>query len=173
MLRREMRQARQLPKQLSRIAIGTCGMSNSLSNGMIATVYLKLPENAEVGTAYLIKIQIDTICDKSGYKHSASTTDGWIVVGNPGTPITNWVEPASNQIDLLHGDSLLGDVNGDKVVNCIDANLALQAAGDIMCDLSPRLTDEQLRVADYNQDNILESKDSAYILIDYVQALIK
>lgn len=53
----------------------------------------------------------------------------------------------------------LGDLNGDGVINTIDARWALQAASGVRS-----LSDEQLAAADVNKDGIVNTVDARWIL---------
>lgn len=61
--------------------------------------------------------------------------------------------------DLTAPAVLLGDINGDGVVNTIDARWALQAASGIRT-----LSDAQSAAADVNGDGTVNTVDARWIL---------
>ncbi len=65
---------------------------------------------------------------------------------------------------LIKGLGIIGDVNGDKVINSNDAAMVL----DIYNSGVPA-TDYQKKVADVNHDGVINSNDSAMILDMYTQ----
>ena len=61
-------------------------------------------------------------------------------------------------LNALDGGTLMGDINGDGVVNMQDAQLAMRYAIGIA-----ELSDEQLSIGDINGDGIVNSSDATMI----------
>ena len=61
-------------------------------------------------------------------------------------------------LNALDGGALMGDINGDGVVNMQDAQLAMRYAIGI-----GELSDEQLSIGDINGDGIVNSSDATMI----------
>ncbi|MDE5737369.1 MAG: hypothetical protein K2H93_03285, partial [Oscillospiraceae bacterium] len=59
----------------------------------------------------------------------------------------------------------LGDVNGNGVINAIDATLVLQHSANVGAKLEDILTEEQQKYADVNEDGVVDSKDATQILM--------
>ena len=68
-------------------------------------------------------------------------------------------EPVQVQITELVNSSAKGDVNGDGVVNVIDALMILRAINGFMT-----LTNDEMQRADLNEDNVLSSSEALVIL---------
>ena len=82
---------------------------------------------------------------------------------------------AARSIDLFEDttftveeDTLYGDVNGDKVINYIDATMILQYYAGII-----QLNDKAMINADVNLDNVVDSVDATVILQYYAGIIIK
>lgn len=61
----------------------------------------------------------------------------------------------------------LGDLNGDGLVDAVDASAVLSAYADISTGKTPELSAEQLKAADVNADNIVDAVDASNILSYY------
>lgn len=97
--------------------------------------------------------------------------NGFEIVGTPGTT----AETYANENGFRFVDAttfipgvVLGDINGDKVIDAIDASLALTEYAAISTNQpSTFTTDEQKAAADVNGDTIIDSIDASYILSYY------
>ena len=119
----------------------------------------------------VIPDSVDTIGKKAfGYLKNKAV-NGFEIVGTPGTT----AETYANENGFRFVDAstfipgvVLGDINGDKVIDAIDASLALTEYAAISTNQpSTFTTDEQKVAADVNGDTIIDSIDASYILSYY------
>ncbi len=67
-------------------------------------------------------------------------------------------------VSLDEGTLVLGDVNGDTLINALDASVVLVEAANISAGGSSTLTAEQVSCADVNGDRAFNATDAAIIL---------
>ena len=65
------------------IAFSSIGTTNSTQDGMLFTVHLTVPANAEEGATYPLKLEIRHFLDKKQVEVSHATVDGWIKIRKP------------------------------------------------------------------------------------------
>ena len=62
-------------------------------------------------------------------------------------------------------DTLLGDVNGDGLIDAKDASDLLVASTEKAVGHDPGLTEDQIKAADVNKDDKFDAVDASYILV--------
>ena len=63
----------------------------------------------------------------------------------------------------------LGDINGDNLIDAVDATVVSIEYANLATGGDSTLTDEQKKVADVNGDGFIDSVDSTYILRYYAK----
>ncbi|MDE7094033.1 MAG: hypothetical protein K2O52_03865, partial [Oscillospiraceae bacterium] len=95
------------------------------------------------------------------------TTTTSVITTNPTeTTTTSGVNTDPTETSTTGGNnSLLGDANGDGIIDAEDATLVLQHSASVGSGLEDILTEEQQKYADVNEDDIVDSEDATQILI--------
>ena len=60
------------------VSIGTSSWENETDSGLMLTIRLQVPSDAEPGTVYPMKIEVDKLLDRDSQIVSYSVSDGWI-----------------------------------------------------------------------------------------------
>ncbi|MCI5794545.1 MAG: GDSL-type esterase/lipase family protein [Ruminococcus sp.] len=84
----------------------------------------------------------------------------------PEVPLATFTKVAGN-----YSTKLMGDVNGDGIVNAVDASAILTYFAIMMTDQTPTMKFDK-SVADYNNDGIINSIDASAILTYYANSMI-
>ena len=84
----------------------------------------------------------------------------------PEVPLATFTKVAGN-----YSTKLMGDVNGDGIVNAVDASAILTYFAITMTDQTPTMKFDK-SVADYNNDGIINSIDASAILTYYANSMI-
>lgn len=152
------------------VFLTTAGVDDYGKDGVMWTIYFKLPENVKQGDEYHFRIGdskygklpptfIDYEESENGRKmqeniFSAEIPDGRIVI----------VENPSIEIPE---DYTLGDVNGDGLINSVDASAVLTEYAYSMTESGGKFNELQKKAGDVNKDDILNSVDASLILEYY------
>ena len=152
------------------VFLTTAGVDDYGKDGGMWTIYFKLPENVKQGDEYHFRIGdskygklpptfIDYDESENGRKmqeniFSAEIPDGRIVI----------VENPSIEIPE---DYTLGDVNGDGLINSVDASAVLTEYAYSMTESGGKFNELQKKAGDVNKDDILNSVDASLILEYY------
>ena len=152
------------------VFLTTAGVDDYGKDGVMWTIYFKLPENVKQGDEYHFRIGdskygklpptfIDYDESENGRKmqeniFSAEIPDGRIVI----------VENPSIEIPE---DYTLGDVNGDGLINSVDASAVLTEYAYSMTESGGKFNELQKKAGDVNKDDILNSVDASLILEYY------
>lgn len=152
------------------VFLTTAGDDDYGKDGVMWTIYFKLPEDVKQGDEYHFRIGdskygklpptfIDYEESENGRKmqeniFSAEIPDGRIVI----------VENPSIEIPE---DYTLGDVNGDGLINSVDASAVLTEYAYSMTESGGKFNELQKKAGDVNKDDILNSVDASLILEYY------
>ena len=152
------------------VFLTTAGVDDYGKDGVMWTIYFKLPEDVKQGDEYHFRIGdskygklpptfIDYDESENGRKmqeniFSAEIPDGRIVI----------VENPSIEIPE---DYTLGDVNGDGLINSVDASAVLTEYAYSMTESGGKFNELQKKAGDVNKDDILNSVDASLILEYY------
>lgn len=152
------------------VFLTTAGVDDYGKDGVMWTIYFKLPEDVKQGDEYHFRIGnskygklpptfIDYEESENGRKmqeniFSAEIPDGRIVI----------VENPSIEIPE---DYTLGDVNGDGLINSVDASAVLTEYAYSMTESGGKFNELQKKAGDVNKDDILNSVDASLILEYY------
>ena len=152
------------------VFLTTAGDDDYGKDGVMWTIYFKLPEDVKQGDEYHFRIGdskygklpptfIDYEESENGRKmqeniFSAKIPDGRIVI----------VENPSIEIPE---DYTLGDVNGDGLINSVDASAVLTEYAYSMTESGGKFNELQKKAGDVNKDDILNSVDASLILEYY------
>ena len=102
----------------------------------------------------------------TGYIENPSKISGFTIYGYNDSATYNYaVEHGFTFISLDEGN-INGDVNGDGILNSVDASAILTYYAVLMTEQTPTMKFDT-SVADYNKDGVINSIDASAILIYY------
>lgn len=154
------------------------------ANGTFATISWNIPENAENIVNYVIKNGDTTLATVKSTETSVivngleketkytlsvyALSDENMLSDKADVTFTTTNDTTSPNLGYVVSDVMVGDINGDKVINATDATLILQNYANIQTSVVV-----DAKIADVNKDNVVNATDATLVLQYYANIISK
>ena len=145
----------------------SCGNGNGGKDGVLWSFKVKIPENAKVGDKYPIEIYY-WVDQNNNMRHDIFTN---FANDNDGKNMEAWVFTKGIEqgyIEITGARPKMGDLNGDGIIDAVDASVLLANYAKYSTDKAAPTADD-IEISDVNKDGKINAVDASLLLAFYAR----